>query len=91
MTPMQMILSQELFLIADNLKPNLAARARVLACAKLARLLEQELTVHRLGEAGTVAKRLMEAEANKALVSGTIDDGGKVVRPDFGKKGGRRK
>lgn len=82
----QVILSQELFLIVADLNAPASVRRRLIACAKFAKLLEQELAVHRLGEAGNTAKSLMEAEAAKALTAGTVDDDGKVVRPEFGRR-----
>lgn len=81
----EIILSQELLLVVADLNAPPSVRYRLIACADLAKLLEQELAVHRLGEAGNMAKSLMEAEAAKALTAGTVDNDGKVVRPGFGR------
>lgn len=53
---------------------------------KLASLMEQELSVHRLGEAGMTARAVIEREIKAALDESV---GGTVVKVDF--DGGRKK
>lgn len=56
---------------------------------RLASCMEQELSVHRLGEAGILARTTLEAEATTALGGLVTDPAGKVIKLDF--EGGRKK
>lgn len=51
---------------------------------RLASCMEQELSVHRLGEASILARTSLEAEATTALCRLVTDPAGKVVKVDFG-------
>ncbi|MGX1259826.1 hypothetical protein [Sinorhizobium fredii] len=59
---------------------------RLRAIGSLVHLMEQELAVHRLGEAGREGRNALEESATETLTHLVIDPEGKVVRPDFGRK-----
>lgn len=52
---------------------------------RLASAMEQELAVHRLGEAGVLARASLEGAATTALDHLIRDPAGKVVKVDFDK------
>ena len=61
---------------------------RLAMALRLASSMEQELAVHRLGEAGILARTSLEGAAGTALDQLIRDPAGKVVKVDFerGKK-----
>lgn len=68
--------------------PSEKAQEAVIALAlalKLASAMEQELAVHRLGEAGILARASLEGAATIALDQLIRDPAGKVVKVDFEK------
>jgi hypothetical protein len=54
---------------------------------KMAISMEQELAVHRVGEANTIGRGHAEQLSTEALTQLVLDPEGKVVKPDFGRKG----
>jgi hypothetical protein len=51
---------------------------------RLARLAEQELAVHRLGEASKAGAAALEQSATEAMGHLVIETDGKVIKPNFG-------
>ncbi|MAM10127.1 MAG: hypothetical protein CML23_06625 [Rhizobiaceae bacterium] len=58
------------------------------AMRRLARTMEEEVAIHRITEARTAQRSMLDHEAGRKLGQLVADPEGKIVRPDF--TGGRR-
>ena len=91
-------LSEGLRELYDDLRPHRGTRLvlspdnvsqladRLQLFVKLARLLEAELTVHRLAEGSLDRRKVLEKQASAVLAVLVADPEGNVIRPDFGGK-----
>lgn len=59
---------------------------RLSLLTRMARSMEQELNVHRLGEANMLARHGIDEAVNEAITSITPDTSAKIVRPEFGRR-----
>lgn len=83
-------LRSELHGIAQQQRPILREESanighRLQLLQRLAKAMEQELSVHRLAEATGRRVMIMNDEAVSALAEMVEDPEGKVIRPDFGR------
>jgi hypothetical protein len=67
-----------------RLFPTLIASLRIMR--RMALSMEQELSVHRLGEANAIGRGHAERLSSEALTHLVLDPEGKVVKPDFGRR-----
>ncbi len=59
---------------------------RLSLLTRMAQSMEQELNVHRLGEANMLARHGIDDAVNEALTSMAPDTSAKIVRPEFGRR-----
>lgn len=59
---------------------------RLSLLTRMAKSMEQELNVHRLGEANMLARHGIDEAVGEALSSITPDTSAKIVRPEFGRR-----
>lgn len=95
---MSVSLAQQISEIADELQDNITVGAampvnmqriqvtRLRTLQRLAQNLEEELVVHRLGEAERLGRPMIDQLAADQFEGLARDVDGKVVRPDFGGK-----